>query len=203
MNPGESTWPIRIEWPDGRDGDPYEHSQTSDAWSFGTRERVFVPLSPRGSAEPAAERSAAANTIGSPTLDPPMTNISDLKPAALSRLFFGRRGFRPFYQWEGVVEEINSDGFRARLLPFEDGKADPSRVEYADFAYDDLADESDHDLVTEGAVFYWTVGKSRNAAGTYMNTSLVRFRRLPPSSQHQILEARREANALLTDLRGD
>ncbi len=98
------------------------------------------------------------------------------------------------------MEEVNGDGFRARLLPFEEGEADHSRLEYADFGYDDLADESDHDLVMEGAVFYWTVGKSRNAAGTYTNTSLVRFRRLPPPSTYQTQEAGREAAALLQDL---
>jgi hypothetical protein len=76
-------------------------------------------------------------------------------------------------------------------------------VEYADFPYADLADESDHDLVTVGALFYWTVGRMRNVTGTYMNTSLVRFRRLPPPTLRQRREAHREATDLLADLGAD
>jgi hypothetical protein len=107
------------------------------------------------------------------------------------------------YQWEGVVEEVNGEGFRARLRPFEQGHAEASRVEYADFDYDDLADESDRALVAEGAIFYWTVGKSRNMAGTVFNTSLVRFRRLPSATSAQKREAAREAAALLAALEED
>ena len=198
MNPSESTRHIRVEPVNGRNG-PW---QTGDAWSFGSfPERLFAPLNPSAPVDLASERSAASNAAGSPTLSPrSAVDVSDVKPVTSRRPFFGKRGFSPLYQWEGVVEEVNGEGFRARLVPFEEGRADASRVEYADFAYVDLADESDCDLVMEGAVFYWTVGKSRNAAGTYTNTSLVRFRRLPPPTPYQTREAGREAEALLTDL---
>jgi hypothetical protein len=202
MSPSESTETIGLERPTSGDGDGQRPSQTTDAWSFGFRERLFAPLTPQAPADPATERSAAANTIGWPTLDPAAPVISDLKPIALLRPNFGKRGFAPLYRWEGVVEKVNGEGFRARLRPFEQGQAEPSRVEYADFSYDDLADESDHDLVAEGAVFYWTVGKSRNEYGAYTNTSLVRFRRLPPPTPYQKREAAREAEALLADLEG-
>jgi hypothetical protein len=88
-------------------------------------------------------------------------------------------------------------------MPFENGHADVAKVEYADFDYEDLADDSDRTFVTEGAVFYWTVGKSRNTAGTYTNTSLVRFRRLLPPSHHERDKASREAEAILAELGGD
>jgi hypothetical protein len=200
MNPNESTLKIDIE-PNGHNGDEPGSSET-DAWWFGARERIVAPRNPRPLADPVSERSA--NRVDSPTVGPPTTmDVSDLKPVARQRPYFGKRGFAPVYQWEGVVEEVNGEGFRARLRPFEKGQADASRIEYADFEYDDLADDSDHDLVTEGAVFYWTVGKSRNPAGTYTNTSLVRFRRLPPPTAHQIREAGREAAALIADLGDD
>lgn len=135
-------------------------------------------------------------TVG-PRREPDLSNVN---PVALRRLTFGKRGFAPVYQWEGMVEEVSGDGFRARLVPFENRYADASRVEYADFSYDDLADESDRALVKAGAIFYWTVGKSRNRAGTYTNTSLVRFRRLPPPTTYAIRKSSREAEEILADL---
>jgi hypothetical protein len=200
----EETRAIPLERPNGHNGAWSWRSQTGDAWSFGSRARLFALLKPRAPADPDGVRSAAANTGQSPTVSPRRAvDVSDLKPVAPVQPFLGKRGFMPVYQWEGVVEEVNGSGFRARLQPFEDGRADHWRVEYADFAYDDLADESDRDLVQEGAVFYWTVGRSRNAAGTYTNTSLVRFRRLPPSTPYETREASREAEALLSDLGGN
>ena len=65
---------------------------------------------------------------------------------------------------------------------------------------DDLATDSDVALVDEGAVFYWTVGKGRNSAGTQSNVSLVRFRRLPPSSRLHQARAEQEATELLEEL---
>lgn len=200
MKQTESTWPTKLERPNGRIDDEHSPGQTGDAWSFGSRERLFAPRPP---ADRGNERSAAANmAAGSPTYTPPREmDVSNLRPVTSRRPFFGKRGFAAVYQWEGVVEEVNGGGgFRARLLPFEGGKANSARVEYADFDYEDLADDSDHELVVEGAVFYWTIGKSRNAAGTITNTSLVRFRRLPPPTASQMRQAAREAEALLNDL---
>lgn len=148
--------------------------------------------------------SAAANKDAYRTLrDDGAASVSDLEPVAPPKKSFGKRGFAPLYQWEGVVEEVNGEGFRARLVPFENGQADPSRVEYADFEYDDLADESDRELVTHGAVFYWTVGRGRDSGGSISKRSLVRFRRLPPTSPYHAREARREAEDLLSDLGAD
>ena len=203
MSPGESTWPVAVERPNGSIGSGQSAEQTSDAWSFGSRERLFAPLKPQPAPEPESARSAAANSDLTSTASPPARDISELKPVAPERPSFGKRGFAPLYQWEGVVEEVNDIGFRARLVPFEDGQPDASRIEYADFEFDDLADDSDRELVVEGAVFYWTVGKSRNTAGTNTNTSLVRFRRLLAATPYQMRKSAREAAELLTDLGGD
>jgi hypothetical protein len=185
-------------------GDRHERPRSAETttWWFGLRDQLLVPHTPRAPADPA--RGLVDNSSRLSTED--MNGIEQaapLKPVARPRPYFGKRLFAPVYQWEGVVEEVNGKGFRARLHPFERGEADPTKVEYADFEYDDLADDSDHALVVEGAVFYWTVGRHRNEAGTQMNTSLVRFRRLPPPNVRQIREAEAEAEALLADLRAD
>jgi hypothetical protein len=200
MNPGESTHfrhIARSENPElGRDGAP-----TSDPWS--TRAERFMLASLRPQQTPITERSPIPNNIDPATLRPERVKSAEIKPIWPRRPALGKRRFVPVYQWEGVVEEVNGGSFRARLVPFEDGQHDTSRVEYADFEYDDLADEDDLGRVAEGAVFYWTVGKSRNAAGTITNTSLVRFRRLPPPTLSQIREAARQAAELLADLGGE
>jgi len=52
------------------------------------------------------------------------------------------------------------------MIPIIDGRPDPTRTEFTTFSLDDLDDESDRDLVAEGAIFYWTIGRGRTAAGT-------------------------------------
>lgn len=109
----------------------------------------------------------------------------------------GRRSFRSLYHWEGVVEEVTGDSFRARLVPFERGLPMRAKVEFTEFQLADLAEESDRALVEAGAVFYWTIGKAKNRAGQLQNASLVRFRRLPSPRINQKQRARRRARQLL------
>jgi hypothetical protein len=176
--------------------------ETSAWWLRFKPDRLFVPRSPGLPEDPGRKRSG--NTSAESTVsDPSGSTVPALKPVARRRPFFGRRAFKPLYQWEGVVEEVSDEGFRARLRPFENGSLNRSQVEYADFEFVDLADESDYDLVEKDAVFYWTVGRYRNPAGTYTNTSLVRFRRLAPPTARQLNEASREAAELQAELGGD
>jgi hypothetical protein len=201
---GRSTRRIEIDRFADADASEAAVGQTQDPWSLESPARLLTNWTPRPAPGPASERSAAANredtvdtiTVGS-------VDTSALQPVAPSRPVLGKRGFVPSYQWEGVVEEVSDATFRARLVPFEDGRPDLKRIEYADFDYDDLADEGEYERLVEGAVFYWTVGKSRNAAGTIMNTSLVRLRRLAALTPSQIDQARREARELLQALGGE
>jgi hypothetical protein len=120
-------------------------------WWFGLRDRLIAPRGPR-TTEPANERSASPTAPS--TFDQLRArDLTGLTPIARRRPWLGKRGFVPVYQWEGVVEEVNGEGFRARLQPFEQGHSDSAQIEYADFEYDDLADESDRGLVAKGAVF--------------------------------------------------
>lgn len=190
----ESTRPFAIE----PDGVPIPKT---DAWSFEASDQVLPRLNPPTS-EHVNERSAA-NRVISATDSFETVDASLFNPAKPSRVSSGLRAFKPLYQWEGVVQEINGKGFSARLLPIENGRADTGQVEFADFDFDDLADESDLQFVQEGAIFYWTLGKSRSRAGQITKTSLVRFRRLPPTSGYEALNAAREAEELLADLDSD
>ena len=112
----------------------------------------------------------------------------------------GMRKFAASHHWEGVVEEITDRGFRGRLIPFASGQPDESQIEFAEFSFDDLQDESERSLVAVDAVFYWTIGVSRSSAGTRTNRSLVRFRRLPPTTGYWSREAAKRAKELLEEL---
>lgn len=195
-----TTTPVEIERSSGPEI-PARVGSSTDVWSFGSRGRLFFTNRRRGDADPESSRSAARNTEDYWTYLPRTSERAAPRAIAPIQAFFGKRGFAPVYQWEGVVEVVTEEGFRGRLIPYEDGRPNPSRVEYADFDLNDLADESDEELVAEGAIFYWTVGRSRTSGGTYTNTSLVRFRRLPRLSPVEVRNAEHAAAALLADLK--
>jgi hypothetical protein len=172
----------------------------TSAWSFGpTHERVIssaaLPID-SGSARGLANESTDSTLGPQRIVAPPLTSIR------LRRIDFGRRSLQAVSHWEGVVEEVTNIGFRARLVPLTNADPSSARIEFTDFTLDDLANDSDRALVHEGAVFYWTVGRSQNAAGTRTNVSLVRFRRLPPPGPYQRHQALVEAEKLLRDLGG-
>lgn len=139
----------------------------------------------------------ARNQNGMPTSGFQKVEVPDRRPRRAPAATFGKRGLLPLYQWEGVVEEVNDAGFTARLIPMENGIPSREKAEFTDFALSDLADPSDLDLVATGAVFYWTVGRGKNDAGTISNTSLVRFKRVPRPGIYQQTRARAEAEELL------
>lgn len=119
------------------------------------------------------------------------------QPVRVPAIDSGRKSLIAVMHWEGVVERVEGNEFRARLTPFDDGTPNPSRIEYTDFTMDDLANHDDRNFVEEGARFYWTLGRATNRAGTLTNVSLVRFRRLPPASSLRKKLAEAEADALL------
>jgi hypothetical protein len=173
---------------------------TSYPWAASSPPQVMglVRTHPR-----APGRSAASNTEGDGTASPATIDTPDVKAVVPTQPSLGgKRRFVAAYQWEGVVEEIAEETFTARLVPYEGGRPRTGQVEYATFAFDDLADESDWEMVAPDAVFYWTVGKSRDDWGTYRKTSLVRFRRLPAPTPVRARAAAREARGLLEDLGG-
>jgi len=121
-------------------------------------------------------------------------------PEELRPRDFGKRGLTTISHWEGVVESVEGRTFHARLTPFQNGRPLPAKIEYADFDLEELATESDREFVQPGSVFYWTLGRGKNVAGTVANVSLLRFRRLPAFSDYQERQARSEAQELMEAL---
>jgi len=139
----------------------------------------------------------SGNPSGASTKGPQKISAPLTQPVVVERSGYGKRALHTMHEWEGVVERVGKNSFQCRLVPVTYGGGDPGKVEFTEFSFDDLATEADRSLAVPGAVFYWTVGRSRNAAGTVTNLSLVRFRRLPPLTPAQASLAEREAAALL------
>ena len=74
-------------------------------------------------------------------------------------------------RWIGYVLEIKENSFTAKLVDIDDN----TTYEIADFDKTDVS-TFDKDLLTVGAVFYWSVGYA-NRYGQISKQSLVRFRR--------------------------
>jgi hypothetical protein len=192
-----STRPEQIDSLSGKLTPPWQREDP--AWSFGPIEpRIVWP-----ERTPNEVIQQQSNRVGDSTVNPQKITGPEDQPRHLRGTYFGKRSLEPLSHWEGVVEAVKGDIFQARLVPLVEGRPDPGRVEFTDFSTDDLADESDRSLVVPNAVFYWTIGRARNSAGTVTNVSLVRFRRLPPPTRYLLERAEREAKELLNTLGGD
>ena len=95
--------------------------------------------------------------------------------------------YLPLNEWEGVVETINPDGqtFNARVQD----KTNVERPEELAVFYVDDVSEDDRQMLTNGAIFRWVIGKRTNAFGTVERTSRLIFRRMPAYSEQAIKAA--------------
>lgn len=170
-----------------------------ETWSFEgpVEQRQFAPTTsapPRPSPTenplpPATEQPQRARSVG---------HGASLLPARR----FGRRSSHAVFRWEGEVEQVNGREFRARLTPSRNGHPASDDVEFTEFSFDEIT-PADHELIVPGALFYWTLARKTNEAGTLTNESLVRFRRIPPPGDYHDRVARQEAEVLLRDLGGN
>lgn len=172
-----------------------------EQWSFGPASvRMVTAVGGIGAGVPRRSRSDNVDPDGTvrPEEDPKPP------PAAekLAKRAFGKRALSSVAHWEGVVERVEHNRFAARLVPIEGGRPIAHRPEFTQFEFDELSNDDDRHLVEEGAVFYWTLGRAKNPAGSIMNVSLLRFRRLPAVTAHQRSSARDEAEDLLRVLGG-
>jgi hypothetical protein len=175
MTPSESTKPLLIDALRSITA-TWQSDPTTASFHPSAPVRIPRPPQPELVANPRASNVNGDSGHETRSAQAPQ-RIQPLKRVPVARL--GKRAFAPLSHWEG-------------------GRPLRGRVEYSDFAFADLAEESDRDLVAPGAVFYWTIGRSRQRSGTLQNASLVRFRRSPPPSPSQ--EQKRVARALVEDI---
>ena len=192
----QPTKPVRVE---GELSAMASWQSPAPTWSFGDSERrLFAPpMADLHLPNWAEDRNREAHaTFGPQRIDVPSRRVE-----SSPRPRYGQRSLRALYQWEGIVEEVTADGFRARLVPLM-GPRERGRFEFTEFSFDDLSTE-DRERVEPGASFYWTLGKDKNDAGVVTNQSLVRFRKLAPMSRYRRMLAEKEAEGLLEELSGN
>lgn len=91
--------------------------------------------------------------------------------------------FRAMQKWEGYVTSVGKDSFRARLVPIVGEGPDQE----AEIITEEVI-EDDRELIEPNAVFYWSIGYLDKPSGR-LRASLLRFRRLPVWSQHELEHA--------------
>lgn len=92
--------------------------------------------------------------------------------------------FISLQKWEGVVLEIDEECFSARLSNFK--KQDDEEI--CEIYLSEISDE-DKNLVTPGAVFYWSIGYHTDMGGQRKRSSIIRFRRLGIWTTHDEKQA--------------
>lgn len=138
-------------------------------------------------------RSVPVSTA-SDASNPRLTTLADQTPASamLYRLRTSRAArpsavtFQRLEVREGVVLDVGSEAFRARLV-------DPRGIEpdeEVEIEIDSLS-RSDLPMVAQGALFFWAIGYVTRATGRRQLTLKVEFRRLRPGTRGARERARR------------
>ena len=108
--------------------------------------------------------------------------------------------------WEGRVV-LNSPEAREFVAVISDKTCRSNPDEEVVIGYESVIG-SDIDLISEGAVFFWSVGKYRKYSevtgkvGPAVNKYELRFRRLPPIPRETIEEIRKLSKGLSSQIHG-
>jgi hypothetical protein len=94
-------------------------------------------------------------------------------------------------KWRGIVEEVNKEYFKAKLINLTDKGYD----EYAEIYNDEITQE-DIELIELGAIFYWSIGYSHSSSGQRTRFSEIRFKRLPAWDEKDIKIAGQNAKRI-------
>ena len=94
-------------------------------------------------------------------------------------------------KWRGIVEKVNKNFFKAKLINLTDKGFD----EYAEISNDEITQE-DTELIKPGAIFYWSIGYSHSSTGQRRRFSDIRFRRIPIWDEKEINIARKKAKKI-------
>ncbi len=135
------------------------------------------------------QNSETMNHIDLKKVAPPV--ISSVSDKASTRQ---ERTLIPITEWEGYVESVNGNQFSVRMVNVRSRSTLP--VDQATFHRDDVS-KYDRELLKEGAIVRWIIGREHLPAGQVRNVSELYFRRLPAHSKEDYKRAYESACALL------
>lgn len=95
-------------------------------------------------------------------------------------------------QWECVVLDADAETVQCEM---HDLTNESNPIEYAEVLWSEF-NEYDKPLLTEGAVFYWSIGHLRRETGQVRRFSETRLRRMPKLSKTKMQEISRKVERL-------
>lgn len=95
-------------------------------------------------------------------------------------------------QWECVVLDSDAEAVHCEMYDLTN---ESNPTEYAEVLWSEF-NEYDKPLLTEGAVFYWSIGHLRRETGQVRRFSETRLRRMPKLSKSQKREISRKVERL-------
>lgn len=115
------------------------------------------------------------------------TNTKELSKYAPSKVLYNTvdrvsGSFQLLQSWSGNITSINNDSF-VSVIHDRTNPSNPDEevtLDISEITSDDLP------LLTEGAVFYWSIGYADYPGRPRSRVSQIRFRRLPSWSQKEI-----------------
>lgn len=112
-------------------------------------------------------------------------------PVKKTFVFQPRSEFITWQKWEGVVMEILSETYIARIYDL-DGDRDEEEVEL----YKSELSNDDSELLKEGAIFYWSIGYEESPSKQRRKSSVIKFRRMPAWRRKDISKFQENAQKL-------
>lgn len=97
--------------------------------------------------------------------------------------------------WEGVVEDICDNSFRARLFDLTNNNPEEEDT----ISLDDVSPD-DRTLVAPGAVFYMGLAATTGSDGAVKKNMFIKFRRLPVWSETELKRAQKRADRKWSEL---
>ena len=95
-------------------------------------------------------------------------------------------------QWEGVVTDVTSDSFFADLQDLGDSSLP---LEVVEIPIAEVS-EDDRPLLSEGAIFYWSLGYETSPGGQLRRMSEIRLRRTPRWTKRTLENVKQRAEEL-------
>lgn len=99
--------------------------------------------------------------------------------------------FNCIQKWEGIVLSIENNSIYTRLYDISNRGFE----EEAEIPIEEISDD-DHELIAEGAVFYWSLGYLKKKNGQKVRQSIIKFRRLPAWHNSEINTAKKKASIM-------
>jgi hypothetical protein len=114
-----------------------------------------------------------------------------IRKSSLGVKLSGHR-FKVLQQWECIVTAVQDDCVCCEM---HDLSVESNPIEYAEVLVEEFS-EYDRPILTEGSVFYWSVGYIQKANGQIRKSSELRVRRMPSLTSSQKVEIARKVGQL-------